>query len=266
MKYLALSRTASLTGGRRVREILFEERSALPASAACVVASGARETLGALLAAPVSLRLFEPVIPAPHAWRAILRDAAIYRYRGTVADAAIVLRPRDARALARAAFGETASEDPVPDGPLSALESDVLARVSAAVGASLPAICGVREGAGMERVAEAPAFTTFFELLLERPVRAAIGIAVSREPAPEPQGALELEGLGEVELSLDVCLDVGAFAAAQVAALAPGSLLPLGPGGLRGRLRAGGRTLAYGRCGVRRGWYALAIEGKGVAT
>jgi hypothetical protein len=260
VKCLALARTSRFAGGRRVREIVFESRSSLPASAACVVASGARETLGTLLAAPVALRLFEPVLPSPGAWRAILRDAMLFRYRGTVADAAIVLRPPDARALARAAFGETSDDEPAL--ALSPLENDVLSRVTAAIGASLPAVCGAREGSAVERVTDPPAFSTYFELLLERPVRASIGIAISRDPEPEPRGALELDDLAGVELTLDVRVDLGTLPASAVAGLAPGSLLPFGPGELRGRLCAGGRTLAYGSCGVRHGWYALAVEEK----
>jgi hypothetical protein len=265
MKCLALSRSSAYAGRRRIREVCFEDRSSLPASAACVVASGARETLGALLASPVNLRLFEPVLPSPDAWRAILDGATLYRYRGTVADAAIVLRPRDALALARAAFGEVCGEDSASDAPLSPLESDVLARVSAAIGASLAAVCGLREGAAVERVAEIGAYTTFFELLLDRPVRASIGVAVSRDPAPEPRGTLNLADLEQVQLRLEVSLDLGTFPASFVMALRPGSLLPAAPGPLRGRVRAGGRTLAYGNCGVRHGWYALAVEGKGIA-
>jgi hypothetical protein len=265
MKCLTLSRAVAYRAGRRIRETCFEDRSCLPASAACVVASGARETLGALLASAVSLRLFEPVLPSPDAWRTILHDATIYRYRGTVADAAIVLRAPDARALARAVFGETASDDLLPDAPLSPLESDVLARVAAAIGASLPAVCGVREGSSIERVADIRGFTTFFELHMERPVRASIGIAVSREPAMEPRGALALQDLEAVGLSLDVVIDIGSFPATLVAGLEPGDLLPIEAPALRGRLRAGGRTLAYGRCGVRRGWYALTLEGTGTA-
>jgi hypothetical protein len=262
MKYLALSRSSVDAGGRRIRDVRFEDRSSLPASAACVVASGARETLGALLSSPVHLRLFEPVLPSPDAWRAILHGATLYRYRGTVADAAIVLRPRDALALARAVFGEVGGEHPAGDAPLSPLESDVLARVSAAIGGSLAAVCGQREGAAVERVAEIGAYTTFFELLLDRPVRASIGVAVSRDPAPEPRGALDLADLEHIPLAVEVCMDIGTFPASAVMALQPGNVLAVAPGPLRGRLRTGGRTLAYGNCGVRHGCYALAVEGK----
>jgi hypothetical protein len=264
MKCLALSRTATFAGGRRVREICFEDRSSLPSSAACVVASGARETLGALLANPVGLRLFEPVLPSPDAWRAILAGALLYRYRGTVADAALVLRPRDAQALARAAFGEGDLDEARGDAPLSPLESDVLARVVSAIGASLPAVCGVRDGVALERVDDIGTYTTFFELVLDRPVRASIGVAVSRDPAPEPRGALDLADLDEVQLPFDVSVDIGTFPASAVLALQPGSLLAAAPGPMRGRLGLSGRTLAYGSCGVRHGCYALAVEGKGL--
>jgi len=261
MKYLAIAPGGAMVAGRRIRSVRFEDRSSLPASAACVVASGARETLGALFGTAVALRLCEPMLPSPDGWAEIVRDATLFRYRGTVADAAIVLRPRDARALARAAFGELSGDDPLPGGPLSPLEWDVLARVAAAIGASLPAVCGVREGSSVERVAEIGGFTTFFELLLERPVAAGIGIAVSRDPAPEPRGALALEDLGDIPLPVEVALDAGTYPASVVTGLAPGSLLALAPG-LRGRLRCGGRTLAFGPCGVRHGWYALVVEEK----
>jgi hypothetical protein len=266
MKCLALAASSSIRNGRRIRETFFEDRSSLPSSAACVVASGARETLGSLLATHVTLRLFEPVLPTPDAWRAIVRDATLYRYRGSVADAAIVLRAADARSLARAAFGETPAGDLAAAAPLSPIESDVLARVAAAIGASLPAVCGVRDGAGIERVADINGFTTFFELLLERPVKAAIGVAVSRDPAPDPRGSLHFQDLEHVELALDVQIDVGTFPATVVAGLEPGDFLPIGGRTLRGRLRTGGRTLTDGMCGVHRGRYALTIEGKGIAT
>ncbi len=264
MKCLALSRSSAYAGRRRIREVCFEDRSSLPASAACVVASGARETLGALLASPVSLRLFEPVLPSPDAWRAILDGATLYRYRGTVADAAIVLRPRDALALARAAFGEVGGEETTSDAPLSPLESDVLARVSAAVGASLAAVCGLREGAAVERVAEIGAYTTFFELLLDRPVRASIGVAVSRDPARSraARWTWRISSWSSCRLRLFGPRDVSGVrrdgtAARQSAAGCPGAVAR--------EARAGGRTLAYGNCGVRHGWYALAVEGKGIA-
>jgi flagellar motor switch/type III secretory pathway protein FliN len=126
-------------------------------------------------------------------------------------------------------------------------------------------VCGVRDGATIERVDDIANFTTFFELLIDRPVRASIGVAVSRDPAPEPRGALDLADLEQVHVPVAVRVDLGAIPASSLAALQPGSLLPMAPGALRGRLYAGGRTLAYGTCGVRHGWYALAVEEKGQA-
>jgi hypothetical protein len=70
-----------------------------------MVAGGVRESLSALFGTPIATRLLEPVIPSAHAWVTIAGEAILYRLRGSVADAAIVLRPADAAALAAAAFG-----------------------------------------------------------------------------------------------------------------------------------------------------------------
>jgi hypothetical protein len=164
-------------GTKRIRRARFERRSLLPISAACVVANGVRETLSSLLCAPAGLRLFEPVIPEPGAWSRIVEKARLYRVNGNVADAAIVLREADAIALIAALFGEshlpalTARE-------LSPIENDVLDRLVNAIAANLSAVCGAREGHFVERVGRVAEFVTFFELLLEEPVAARIGIAL----------------------------------------------------------------------------------------
>ena len=120
----AASSRAEVYRGKRVRRTHFEERSSLPTSAACVVANGVRETLTSLIGAPIAMRLFEPAIPSPRAWGAIVCDAALYRVRGNVADAAVVLRASQACALAAAIFGEPSPEQP-PRRELSPLENEV---------------------------------------------------------------------------------------------------------------------------------------------
>ena len=103
MKSLGFSsplRSGFGVSGRRLKEVRFESRSSSADSAACVVANGVRETLSSLLGLPVSMRLFEPSIPAPQAWPANLREARLYRVRGNITDAAIVLR-RPMRARSR---------------------------------------------------------------------------------------------------------------------------------------------------------------------
>ncbi|MGA8534785.1 MAG: FliM/FliN family flagellar motor switch protein [Candidatus Tumulicola sp.] len=246
--------------GVRIRDARFEERSSLPVSAACVVAAGVRETLAALLGVAVAVRLLEPVIPTPEAWAAIARGAMLYRFHGSVADAIIVLRPRDAGALAAAAFGEPAAAS-TPERELSPLEREVLDRAVSAVAGTLNAVCGARERDVLERVQTIGAFVTYFEVVLEQSVDARIGIAVSRDPAPEPHGRLEIGDLGDICVAPVVSLDMTAIEAGALAQLKIGALLaiPLASG-FRGRLHVGGRTLARGTCGTYDGRYALAVE------
>ena len=199
------------------------------------------------------------MIPSPQAWREIVRDAEFFRLRGENADAAIVLRRGDALALAAAAFGETGA---VPERDLSAIERDVLARTVAALAPSLAAVCGGSgERGALERVATIAGFVTYFELVVEGPVGARIGIALSRDPAPERSGRLEPADLAGVVLAPRVTLSLGAVEARIAAGLSIGTVLPIPrTAGFRGSLRLAGRTLARGTCGVVDGYYALSIS------
>ena len=126
---------------KHVRKPVFRPRSALPSSAACIVANGVRETLTSIFSSPVEMRVFEPSIPAPPAWPAIVKDAVLYRVRGSIADAAIVLRSADALSLVAALFGEGS----VHRGrELSPIERDVLDRTVNAIAAHLVSVCGTR--------------------------------------------------------------------------------------------------------------------------
>lgn len=260
MRTLAFSRVsqAELGGGKRLREARFERRSSLPASAACVVANGVRETLTSLLGAAAFVRLFEPVLPDPRGWDAIVRSAMLYRVRGSVADAAIVFREEDASALASGVFNEPPSPA-LSKRALSPIECDVLDRVANAIAANLVAVCGAREFCQAERVGAIDGLVTFFELQVERPVEARIGIALSRDPAPEPRGALDFAHIADVRITTVASLDLGSVRAAAVAGLAPGVVLPINANDLRHcSLAASGLRLARGRCGVRNGRFAIA--------
>ena len=255
MRALAFHRS-----GGRVREACFRERSSLPIGAACLVANGIREVIAGIMSAPVSARLLEPVIPAPAAWSAIARDAVMYRMRGTVTDAAIVLRPRDAAAIAVAAFGERVASLGL-QRPLSPIERDVLDRTAATLAGSLTALCGTRES--FESVGSIVGFETFFEILLERPIEARIGIAIARDPLPEAHGLLDIADIGEVALFPALHLDLAAVEAATLGRLEVGAFLPFGPSGSSARLALDGCTLARGVCGVANGRYCLAVQGAG---
>jgi hypothetical protein len=246
---------------KRIRKPVFGRRSALPPSAACVVANGVRETLTSILSSPVEMRLFEPSIPPLPAWPTILKGAVLYRVRGSIADAAIVLRSADALSLVAALFGEGFVHR---ECELSPIERDVLDRTVNAIAAHLGSVCGTRENRFVERVGLIEGYATYFELLIEEPVAARIGIALSRDPSPEPRGCVEIAHLAAVSLTARATLDLGWIPSRAVAGLRPGSILTFRPHDLqRCALRAHGRNLARGACGVRNGRYAFHVEAVG---
>jgi hypothetical protein len=222
-----------------------------------MVASGVRETLTSVLGVQTSVRLFRPCIPSPSAWRAIGDDARIYRLRGTRCDAAIVLRPADALAFVSGTFGEA----PAETRSLSSIECVVLDRAISAIAGAFVPICGPLQEVPARDARGLHGFVTFFELQLERPSRARIGVALSREPAPEGAPQLTPHDLRDVMLKLSVRLDVRRHCAADVAALECGDLLPMTVGRrLRGTLELAGTVIALGECGVAQGRYAFVVE------
>jgi hypothetical protein len=250
---------------KRIRKPVFRPRSALPSSAACMVANGVRETLTSIFSSPVEMRVFEPSIPSPPAWPAIVKDAVLYRVRGSIADAAIVLRSADALSLVAALFGEGLSVR--RERELSPIERDLLDRTANAIAAHLVSVCGTRESRCVERIGTIEGYSTYFELLVEEPVGARIGIALSRDPSPEPRGCVEIGHLAAVPIAALATLDLGRIPSGAVAELRRGSILTLRPYDLqRCSLHAHGRSLARGACGVRNGHYALHVEAVGAAT
>lgn len=243
---LGFERESEPYGGRRVRRALFERRSSLPVSAACVLAGGVRETLGALLATPVSLRLLEPAIPDAAAWTAICTGAQLFGVRGPLCNAAFVLRPQDASALVDGAFGENGGAPRT----LSAIEQEVLVRALRAIAGSLAPVCG-RELSPLERILDIQGYVTYFELIVERPVGARIGVALSRDPAARGGATVRIEDLLDVEVEVGVEFARGVLPAAAFLDLRPGSNVPMKTRiGDPGRLRLGGAVLARGECGA----------------
>lgn len=258
MKCLAFSRAGSDVGGRRIRTAHFETRSAFPVSAACVVANGVREQLARVFDRETALTLCEPAIPSPTAWTAIARDAACFQVRGTLADAAFVLRPRDIVAFATAAFGEGESTARA----LSTIERGVVERALRVLAGALTPACGARSApAELEPVAELVGFTTYFELHVERPARLCLGIALSREPQPSLGPTLRIEDLMDVDVELQVRLPAGHVPAERIAELQLGAIVPIThEKALVGSLALAGTVLVRGECGVRSGRYALAVN------
>jgi hypothetical protein len=256
VKTLGFSRASQRIAGRRIRTLTFEERSMLPVSAACVVANGVRETLSALFGEAVKLKLYEPIIPDAAAWDAIVRDATVYWSRGATIDIAVIVRPTDASGLAAAAFGERDAQA----AALSALERTVLERIVRAIGAQCGPVCGTAAELTVDLQPDVRTLRTFFELQIERPLRARIGIALSRDPLPALTRGVGVEDLLELDMELSVQIDVGRLPAAQIAALEPGSILPIPEGAPRGIVLLAGRPLALGECGVHGQHFALAVD------
>ena len=246
MIVLGFERNCEIVEGKRVRRMRFERRSLLPVSAACVVANGVRETLSSLFAVPVVLRLLEPVIPDGNGWSAISDGAQIFRARGPACDAAFILRRDDALALAASAFGE----EQVAPRALSPVEGQVLYRILRALAGSLPHVCG-RETGPLERILDVNGYVTYFELLLERPLPARIGVALSRDPTLRGAATLRIEDLREVEIALTVEFARGEIGADAFLGLRPGANVPMKTRiGESGRLKLGGAVLAAVECGA----------------
>lgn len=244
---LGFERTGLQICGRRVRRARFERRSALPVSAACVVANGIREALGATLAQPVHVRLFEPLVPDGGAWEAILSEAIVYVVRGPLSETALILRPADALAIASAVFGETHQMQ----RPLSRIEEQVLARAVHSLGGALAPVCGVTERVHVERLRERRTFLTYFEMLCSGPVEARIGVALVRDPPAGVAPTLRIEDLGEAEVELDLEFASGEIEAAELLLLQPNTQVRMMTKvGAPAALKLAGRTVARGECGI----------------
>ncbi|MBV9271568.1 MAG: FliM/FliN family flagellar motor switch protein [Candidatus Eremiobacteraeota bacterium] len=248
MKTLTFADTAISHNGKSVRLARFQERSTLPVAATCLVANAMRETLSYLAKTAVHVRLFEPVMPDDEKWSVIARDASMFRVRGPAMDAAIVLRPKDGVALASLLFGEAERDE----RDLSILERTVVTRALHALAGALSPVCGFREQPQAEPILDIRGYATYFEVVVERPVRTRIGIALARDPVFAAAGAsLRPEDLLDVEVELHVELAQGDVDAASLLALGEGACVPMTSRvGDDGILMAGTTVIGRGECGA----------------
>ncbi len=247
--------------GKRIRNARFIERSLLPVGAACMVASGVREALSALFGAEVRVRVSEPVLPSPQAWRTIAGDASVYHVPGRTADTAMLLRPSDALALVGSAFGEP----PAQPRPLSAIERTVLERTLGALAVHVSTLCGKGDGAPrFEPGTELGSYSTYFELLIEGASAFRIAIALSREPQSVLGTRLMIADLEDVEVEVAARVHLAPIDAETLLGLEPGAFLPMMNTMAPFDARAGiaGWTLAYGEGGVSGGCYAFVLDGR----
>jgi flagellar motor switch/type III secretory pathway protein FliN len=233
-----------------VREPRFSPRSTLPLSAACLVANGVREQLVRLLAVDLETELIEPSVPSPLAREALFAGATVYRVKGRSGDAFVSVRPADARRLVAAAFAEGERSE---ETPLSQIERATLERLFGSLPPLCVPLCGAIRGVVPETADRAALETAaYFEVRLCEPVRAAIGFALSFEPAEAVGATLTLDDLSEIELRCSIEVARGGLAVPILARLEPGAIVPFETLlDEDGWLHAGGAALAFGTCGSR---------------
>ncbi len=262
---LAFGPSARAPGGRAVRAVRFVPRSTLPLSAACLVANGVREQLSRLLAAELDVELLEPAIPGPAERRMLVAGATIVRVRGRKTDAFVIVRPADARRLVAVAFGESER----PDGEnLSAIERATLERIASSLVPLCNALCGTLGPVTRETNDRAACdIATYFEVRTTGPLRIAIGFSLSRDPAEEVCGSLELRDLADVELALRVEFAAGSLGVPAFSRIAPGATIRFDTRlGESGTLRCGDVALGGVTCGVINGRNAASFDVPGGAS
>ena len=255
MNVLAFENTAEICSDRRVRRACFESRSALPVSAACLTANAMREQLKVLLGRSVSLRLLAPVVPPLHGWAVLCERARIFRSRGGLCDAALIVRPGDALALCCAIFGEP----PGAVRELSTFEAAVLEKSIARFGGAFAALTG--GDAPLETAPPSQRWTTYFELIVNEPQDFRLGVALSNEPPARTGGCLDPSALMDVELELQAVLAGGRLCAGQVLALREGTDVPMKSRiGAEASLLVAGIEIARGTPGRYAGQHALSVN------
>ncbi len=254
MNVLAFESRAVRVGRHVVRSVRFETRAHLPLPAATLVANAMREKLRELLRADVILRLREPCVPPLQAWSTLLADARMISVRGSGGDAVLVLRGCDTRAWIGATFGgDIASSD-----GLSQIETRVLERLMVALAGTLAPIVGPRYTTQAIGATGNERYAAYFELLVQAPVEAGIGVAIPCDPPPPVIGCLRAEALDAIELEVVAEVRCRDQSAGQLADLAVGDVLRIED--MKASLKTQGTVLGHGECGVSAGRFAVSCE------
>jgi len=255
---LTFGEPETLPDGRMLRAARFVPRSSLPASAACLIANGAREQLSRLLALELETEVTEPAVLDASARAVLFAGGFAYRVRGRGCDAFVALRAPEAKRLVAAAFGELESSG---EATLSVLERATLERLASALTALCAPLCGaVRAVAAESPERAAREAETYFEVRTGGRVAASIGFAVTRDPAePEAAEPFGLDELEDVEIPCRVEFARGVLDVSVFSRLTPQATLVLDTAlGERGTFLAADVPLLRGICGARDGRRAFA--------
>jgi flagellar motor switch/type III secretory pathway protein FliN len=249
---------ARKAGGGTLRPLGFAMRSTLPLPAICLTANGVCEQMKRLLARDFEVDVVEPVILGSAAREVIFEDALVFRVRGRICDAFIVLRPIDARRLSAMAFGEAERLESVS---LSEVERATLDSMLAAIAQHCVPLCGQIVSSAPEQALRAQTeCVTYFELRILKTPSIAIGFALTNDPPEEATRYLQITDLLEVELEARVEVARGEVSFSSFASLDRESMVPLRTGlSENGTLRFGDAVFARGSCGVQSGSSAFVI-------
>ncbi len=233
----------------RFRAPRFVRRSSVPLAAACLVASGLRETLRELVGT-VDVVLGEPVAIDELAWRELARGAHCFLTRGRLTDIVLVVSALDARRLVLRAFGEAEVQD---GAPISALEAHALERIAARCAHAFDALCAERRGPAVPLApGDVPGCAAYFDVRVSAPLPIVLGIGIVRDLAsPGPGARIDSLKLGEITVEARAEFASGMVTARRLAVLRVGDVVRLDTKvGAPAALKVGPTTIAAGDCGL----------------
>lgn len=249
--------TVETIGGRNVRRATFIARSNVSLQSVFAFAQNVQERAPLLFGRSVTVRATEPTVVNAQAVPVLYEDAIVVEVVGREAVLALLLRPKDARRIVAAAFGE---QDVALD--FSPIESEVIEKLLREVGSLAEPICGP-----VATISRRPARSarerceSYFDLLLEMPEIVRIGVALAADIAPRVKQRLNVSALRDVCVEAEAIFARGTVAASRLANLRIGEVLPL-RSGLRepATLRIDGATIALGECGTLHGRHAFSVD------
>jgi flagellar motor switch/type III secretory pathway protein FliN len=262
---------AELTFGRPdtrgVRLPMFVRRASIPIGAACVVASGIRETLRELFGERCEVAIGEPQSIGGDAWRDLTRNAHCYLTPGRQTDIVLVVPGGDARSLVSRVFGE----EPAPGNvACSTLELHAIERIVSRCALAFDPLCAERRGPPQAlKSAQVPQCVAFFDVRVLAPIVMSLGVGIVRDlPDPGPSGTLRPSALNHVPVEMRVEFASGTMDSRDFLNLRAGDLVRLDTKvGSPGSLNLGGQRIAAGTCGSiasRNAFEIHDVDGRGV--
>jgi len=246
---LTFAGASRLRDGRTVRRLTSTPRAILQLESICRLANAVGDRLGELLASPVSIAVVEPIALENDMLARLLGGAYVLRAHGEATDAFVIVRQPDARGLVDFAFARTAQRRTFP---LSVLEGRLVRQVLRDVAAACVPLCGRLDDVAVATPqAAAREATVYFEMRVLGPLRAAVGIAVTRVPRAGGAATLGARDLRRVRVQARATLGRGRITLAGVGLLEVGSVISLDSVlDDLGTLEIDGHVVARGRCGV----------------